>query len=579
MWRSVLAVLALAGAGVAYFINLLLTKRRRLDGLPQPPSSRIWGHLQLAGQCQSLFPPKVHVQNWIHYIQKKHNLGDVFYIDWWPFGPQWVFIADPELASKYITTGQSLPKSLLTSGYVDRLLGKDNMVCIEGQKWKMLRSIFNPGFSASHLMSLVPYMLDSSLVFVNACRKKADTNELFQMDRLATRYAIDIIGKITMDTDFNSQTSPHPIVETFRNQINLLPITSVSRFEDLNPIRPILLWFNTRKLNSLIGQEVDKRIAARNLPGQTNGDKKKPSSTKSRSRSVLDLALDAYENDHLTNLTGKAQSRDFSTSFRATLVDTLKTFIFAGHDTTSATISYTLYLLHLHPQVQKKATAELESVYGTNCTPESIAAEIRTQPHSINKLEYLGAIIKETLRLFPPASTLRAILSEDGVKDFFLPDPKTNQSYPMRGFDIWPIAHLIHRNEAYFPEPVKFIPERFLPSETPFPDAKLFTPAGKDAWRPFEKGPRNCIGQELAMMEIKIVLACVVGEVDFTAEFDGRKIDSWTSVETVDEFADGRPGVERMTIEGHYAYQVLSGAANPAGAMPGRLRLRERRGK
>lgn len=461
--------------------------------------------------------------------------------------------------------------------YLDRLLGKGNMVSLEGQKWKMFRSIFNPGFSATHLMSLVPYMLDSSLVFVNACRKKAETNELFAMDTLATRYAIDIIGKITMDTDFNSQIRPHPIVETFRRQIDLLPIVNIGPLDDFNPLRPIRLWLNTRKLNSLVGQEVDKRIAARNPSGATNDQaSKKPSSTKARSRSILDLALDAYEKENLTHLTGAAQSSDFSTSFRATLVDSLKTFIFAGHDTTSATISYALYLLHLHPQVQKKVTAELESVYGANCTPEAVAQGIRTHPHSINKLEYLGAVIKETLRVFPPASTLRAILSDDGVKDFFIPDPKTGQSYPMRDFDLWPLAHIIHRNEAYFPEAVKFIPERFLPAETPFPDAKLFTPAGKDAWRPFEKGPRNCIGQELAMMETKIVLACVVGEVDFTPEFAGRKIDSWSPIETVDEYADGRPGTERMTIEGHYAYQVLSGAANPAEAMPGRLSLRSR---
>jgi len=76
------------------------------------------------------------------------------------------------------------------------------------------------------------------------------------------------------------------------------------------------------------------------------------------------------------------------------------------------------------------------------------------------------------------------------------------------------------------------------------------------------------------MMESRILLACVVKEVDFTAEYDGKKIDSWTPIETVDEYADGIPGTKRRTIEGHAAYQVLSGAANPAGAMPGRLRLR-----
>jgi hypothetical protein len=149
---------------------------------------------------------------------------------------------------------------------------------------------------------------------------------------------------------------------------------------------------------------------------------------------------------------------------------------------------------------------------------------------------------------------------------------------------------MIHRNEAYFPRPIEFIPERFIPSKTPFPDCKLHTPAGKDAWRPFEKGPRNCIGQELAMMEIKVVLALVVREIDFTAEFDGVRIEPalpgtkdedaekvlrWKPVETRDEYADGVAGTQRMTIEGHRAYQMLQGAARPVGGMPGRLMLRK----
>src|ERR1700761_7512487 len=98
---------------------------------------------------------------------------DIFYVDWWPLGPRWVFIADPELASKFLTTGQSLSKSRLTTDYLAKLLGPSNMVSLEGQAWKSLRSIFNPGFSASHLITLVPYIVDSSLVFLDVLREKA----------------------------------------------------------------------------------------------------------------------------------------------------------------------------------------------------------------------------------------------------------------------------------------------------------------------------------------------------------------------------------------------------------------------
>ncbi|KAK5546428.1 hypothetical protein LTR23_003533 [Exophiala sp. CCFEE 6169] len=678
MWRLLATVLALFSAGAAYFLTVLYKKRRELDGLPQPPmTSTFWGHLPLAGECKRLFPPQTHVQNWSNYIRKKYQLGDVFYVDWWPLGPRWLFVADPELASKYITTGQSLRKSHLTTNYLTKLLGRDNMVGLEGQQWKVLRSIFNPGFSASHLISLVPLIVDSTLVFLDILREKAQSGELISLDTYSTRYTIDIIGKIVMDTDFHAQTGggptggggPHPIVTTFRRQVDLMPsATSVGPLDDINLGREVRLWWNMRKLDSLIGAEIDERVAARrdrdrnrdaapqteqaqgssNTSTQEKSEKKRSFSNRNRNRnrnrSVIELALDAYDQEAATATTtataGDARGSEsknksktspngtststsartqgaMNSSFRALAIDSIKTFIFAGHDTTSATISYAMYLLHLHKDVHAKLVAELNRVYSCSSSPEAssgkgttstasttaaaeiIAQRIISDPHSINKLEYMTAVIKEVLRLFPPASTLRELLrpldialSKDTVmpaaagksdksdksdksgKSSGKPGSPGKKSYPLAGFHIWPVAHMIHRNESYFPDPVKFVPERFIPSQTPYPHAKLHTPAGKDAWRPFEKGPRNCIGQELAMIETKIALALLVNDLDFTAEYAGAKIESWTPVETIDEFKDGKPGVERLTIEGHKPYQVLHGAARPKDGMTGRLSLR-----
>ncbi|OAG37348.1 hypothetical protein AYO21_08425 [Fonsecaea monophora] len=585
MWRIVLAVLALLTAGVGYFVNLVYKKRAELDGLPQPPmESRFWGHLKIAADCKRLFPPNCHVQNWANYIRKKYDLGDVFYLDWWPFGPRWLFVADPEVASKFLTTGQSLPKSQLTTKFLTNLLGENNMVGLEGHAWKSLRSIFNPGFSASHLFTLVPYVVDSSLVFLDLLLEKAQTNELVQLDPLSIGFAIDIIGKVVMDSDFDSQKRPHPIVTTFRKQVELMPsAASIGPLDDINLVRPIRLWWNARKLDSLLGAEIDKKIEARKTGTNISSDTEKP--RKDRKRSIVDLALDAYEKEVAASAKGGGGGGGgggMNRSFRAMAIDSIKTFIFAGHDTTSSTISYTMYLLHLHKHVHTKIVAELDSVFGPDVTAAEMAELIKSDPHRINKLEYLAAVVKEVLRLFPPASTIRELKRPSDVsaaRDKVLIDPSTGTECPLVGFDLWPVAHMIHRNEAYFPEPLKFIPERFIPSQTPFPECKLHTPAGKDAWRPFEKGPRSCIGQELAMMEAKVVVALVVREVDFTAEFRGEKIEQgdWVPVETKDEFADGVSGDERLSVEGHKPFQVLLGAARPSNGMSGRLSLRKRR--
>ena len=96
-------------------------------------------------------------------------------------------------------------------------------------------------------------------------------------------------------------------------------------------------------------------------------------------------------------------------------------------------------------------------------------------------------------------------------------------------------------------------------------------PTHKDSWRPFEKGPRNCIGQELAVLETKVILALTVREFDFRCKFPEVEIDG--------KMNDGSDGgvrcesVEEKTpqwmVEGHRCMQILKGSAKPAGGMPG----------
>jgi cytochrome P450 len=482
-----------------------------------------------------------------------------------------MYIADPEVASKFITTGQSLPKSPLETDFVDKLLGDKNMVSAEGAHWKSLRSMFNPGFSASHLMTLVPYIVDASMVFYDLIQQKAVTGELFQLEEFATRLTIDIIGKVVLDSDFDSQKGTHPIVDTFRKRIVLMPDASkIFPWEDVDFIRPFRLWANGKRLDGLIGQELDLKINAR-----AEARNSKLNSRKERKKSVVDLALDSYEQEIAEKRDVEGFTATINADVRRDIIDSMKTFIFAGHDTTASTISYIYYLLHFHPEVYRKLCKELDEVFGGSSTAADIAAAIKVDPHIINRLEYTNAIIKETLRLFPPASTMRFMPAEsDPTKVVYVTDPKTGRQLPVSGWTAWPASHLISRNEEYFPSPAHFVPERFIPSQTPFPDSKLFTPAGKDAWRPFEKGPRHCIGQELAMIESRVIMALAMRDFDFVAEFDGEKCDTWTPIETVDEFRDGRPGVERRTIEGHRCYQILKGAAKPLDSMPGRVSRR-----
>jgi hypothetical protein len=374
-----------------------------------------------------------------------------------------------------------------------------------------------------------------------------------------------------------------------RKQVELLPpAASVNPLENINLIRPIRIWLNGRKLDRLIGEELDKRFKTREPPksqanGPANGDAKPAPKLATRNRSVVTLALDTYQKEFQSSAAKASSQTTMDPTFRATAIDQIKTFIFAGHDTTSSTIAYAFYLLHSNPRCRARLIAELDAVLGPVATAP---ATLTASPHLINNLPYTTAVFKEVLRLFPPASTLRWGGPPDS--GLTLTDPRTGTKYPLAGCEVWPASHAIHRNETYFPRPLDFLPERFMPAASPefcafvdtLPDR---TPPAvhKDSWRPFEKGPRNCIGQELAVLETKVILALSVRQFDFRVQFPEvvleDKEDKGGAGGTV--LSDGSDGGERCEsvhekwprwcVEGHRCLQVLKGSAKPVDGMPG----------
>lgn len=117
---------------------------------------------------------------------------------------------------------------------------------------------------------------------------------------------------------------------------------------------------------------------------------------------------------------------------------------------------------------------------------------------------YASAVIKETLRLWPPAGTARMTYPGAGLSV----RTRTGEEYTLDGVHVYNCAIIIQRDPAVYGETANdFRPERWLD------DSAETIPVG--AWRAFERGPRNCIGQELAMLEARVVLALLVCHFDF----------------------------------------------------------------
>ena len=167
-----------------------------------------------------------------------------------------------------------------------------------------------------------------------------------------------------------------------------------------------------------------------------------------------------------------------------------------GHDTTSSTACYIFYVLATHPAILARLRAEHVSVLGPDAT--ETASVIISDPLLLNKVPYTLAVIKETLRMYPAVSSIRA-----GEPNFSVSDD-AGRRFPTDGFLVWANPQPVHRDPAYWKQSDDFLPERWLvePGDPLYPI--------KGAWRPFKHGARNCIGQELAILEMKVIMVMTV---------------------------------------------------------------------
>jgi len=164
------------------------------------------------------------------------------------------------------------------------------------------------------------------------------------------------------------------------------------------------------------------------------------------------------------------------------LVREIMTLIVAGHETTASTLSWTWYLLSKSPEVEEKLSREL------NAVPASGSREIVDQA----KFLYTRQVIEETLRLYPAGWLMtRAALKNDQLGDYLVP----------AGTEIYISPYLIQRHPAFWEAPDRFNPDRFGPDElrTRHPMTML----------PFSAGPRKCIGESFARIEMQIHLMTI----------------------------------------------------------------------
>jgi hypothetical protein len=342
----------------------------------------------------------------------------------------------------------------------------------------------------------------------------------------AVDLTIDVIVTVGFGEDwYDGSNEGKRKVETVRDLTLLVGMTVKSPLKRYFNIPHI--W-NTYRLSCALDRDmkelVQKRLDKFSRSSSSNTTTTTTSSTSdmipSEQKDILSLTLlrvlQSNDKKKMTNNSTNKSKNDMSSSTinfnhedMENVTSQLKTFYFAGHDTTATTIAWAYWLLVQHPDELDRARLEV----ATNVGPF-----IREYTYDkLQKCEFLDAVARETLRLYPPAASTRYVSSSSSPSpssSSSLDDPTATSPPPPNagGYLLQDsVVHInfyaIQRDPDYWYEPNKFIPSRFLGDK------------GKEciassSFLPFSKGTRDCIGKYFALLEIKIALAALITKYD-----------------------------------------------------------------
>ncbi|XP_062554234.1 cytochrome P450 4d1-like isoform X2 [Armigeres subalbatus] len=369
----------------------------------------------------------------------------------------------------------------------------DGLLTSSYRKWHFHRKIITPTFHFKILEQFVEIFDSQSNILIEKLTPFMKSGETFDVFPLITLCALDVICESAMGTKVNAQIhSDSEYVQAVKEITQIIHIRTydvLARYDFLFNLSSYKKQ-QDKTLKILHGY-TDSVIRSRRLELTSANGKTASVDGNSelgirRKIAFLDMLLQAtVDGRPLTDLEIREE---------------VDTFMFEGHDTTTSAISFLLYRLAKHPEIQQKVYDEVKSVIGEGTNgPVTLSM--------LNEMNYLELVIKETLRLYPSVPFFgRKILENSEIE---------GKIYPA-GTNLIVMPIFMGRDPEYFENPLEFRPERF---ETEISAEKV----NPYRYIPFSAGPRNCIGQKFAMAELKSVASKVLRHFEVLPPVGGQE--------------------------------------------------------
>ena len=372
--------------------------------------------------------------------------GDVARVEL--LGQQYYLVSHPDDIEAVLVKHARVMLRDRHSVVLERALGK-GLLTSEGDLWKHQRRLMAQAFVPRRIQSYGAAMAGVTGAGLRRWRDGAEINIHQEMSRLTMEVVADVL--------FGSGLAPED-VETVRHSME-----TVNEFFANSPEAVVLLpaWVPTprnRRMNAAVARldALIYQIIARRRAGEARDD-------------LLGTLL-------------VAQGDDGARMTDVQLRDEAMTLFLAGHETTALALAHTLYLLATHPEVAARLHAELDAVLGDRLPG---AEDVRALP-------FTERVLKESMRLYPPAWTTGREAAEDvEVGGYRIP----------KGAQILASPWVVQRDARWFPDPERFDPDRW--------EGQRGKEIPRFAYFPFGGGPRVCIGQHFAMLEATLMLAVI----------------------------------------------------------------------
>ncbi|CAK7220022.1 hypothetical protein SCUCBS95973_004016 [Sporothrix curviconia] len=492
-----------------------------LRHLPQPRS----GNVFLLGQF-----PRINREatgkpalDWINSIP---NDGLIRYLGL--FNQERLLITKPKaLAEVLVSKNYDFVKPGQVRHALSRILGV-GVLLAEGDEHRFQRKMLAPAFAFRHVKDLYPIFWRKGRESVVGMRRQinsqraaalpgapAEESTHLEINGWASRVTLDIIGEAGLGRDFGALDNPdNELTATYRSMLN--PTGAARTLAILGLIFP--RWF-VRILPFRRNTDI---VHASKFLRQTCADLVQEKRAKMQAGKKAEADSNTPRVADVDILSVALESGGFTDE---KLADQLMTFLAAGHETTSSAMTWAIYLLCTHPEVQDRLRAEiranlpglgddldldigLDGAVGD----QARAAHRDVASVDIDHLPYLSAVCSEVLRYFAPVpATLREAAVDTSIQGQFVP----------RGTRIMLVPWAINKSEELWgPDALKFDPERWLRSSNgssgPFGSSATAPPSPSNySFLTFLHGPRSCIGMQFARAEFACLLAAWVGRFQF----------------------------------------------------------------